>query len=209
MRLHDEATIVFAGDSVTDADKNSCWDKMGNGYVRLMQDALAAFYPQKRFRVINAGVSGDNSRDLLARWDRDVAAFSPDVLFCLIGINDVWRHFDKKDPEKPLVSEEEFAKNIKMICERGKIYKDFTLMTPYFIERNQSDEMLQMTLRYARIARETAHACGVRVLDLQPEFDEYMKTSSGLSISWDRVHPGNIGSLLIARAILRSLEKHG
>lgn len=79
-------------------------------------------------------------------------------------------------------------------------------MPPYFIERNQSDEMLQMTLRYAEIVRRTARACGVRVLELQPVFDEYMKSSSGLSISWDRVHPGNIGAMLIARAIMRSLE---
>ena len=206
MRLQDAATIVFAGDSVTDADKNSSWDKIGNGYVRLIRDALAAFYPQKRFRVINSGISGDNSRDLLARWDRDVSAFAPDVLFCMIGINDVWRHFDKLDPEKPLVYEEEFKRNIKSICERGKLCKDFTLMPPYFIERNQSDEMLQMTLRYAEIVRRTARACGVRVLELQPVFDEYMKSSSGLSISWDRVHPGNIDAMLIARAIMRSLE---
>lgn len=207
MRLQDEATIVFAGDSVTDANKSADWNKLGSGYVRLVHDALAAFYPQKRLRVVNAGISGDNSRDLLARWDRDVSAYSPDVLFCLIGINDVWRHFDKLDPEKPLVYEEEYERNIRSICEKGKACKDFTLMTPYFIERNKSDEMLRMTLRYADIARRMARACGVRVLELQPVFDEYMKWSSGLSISWDRVHPGNIGAMLIARAIVQNLEK--
>ena len=35
--------IVFAGDSITDADKNTTMDRIGNGYVRLMREALAAF----------------------------------------------------------------------------------------------------------------------------------------------------------------------
>ena len=206
MKLQNGDTIVFAGDSITDADKNTTWDKIGSGYVRLVRDALAAFYPKKRFRVINAGVGGDNSRDLLARWDGDVSAYSPDVLFCLVGINDVWRHFDKKDPEKPLVYEDEYARNMQAICEKGRACKDFTLMLPYYIENNETDGMLRMTRRYADIARAAAEKNGVRVLALQPVFDEYMRFASGLSISWDRVHPGNIGSMLIARAILRDLE---
>ena len=201
MIFQDGDKIVFAGDSITDADKGSTWDGLGNGYVRLVRDALAAFYPQMRCRVFNAGINGNNSRDLLARWEQDVAALEPTVLFCLIGANDVWRHFDGLDPEKPLVTEEEYERNLQSICARGKKVRRFYLITPYFLERNPSDEMRLKMERYAAIARRVAAACSVPTLNAQQVFDEYMQKRSGLSISWDRVHPGAIGAMLLARLI--------
>ena len=42
------------------------------------------------------------------------------------------------------------------------------------------------------------------MLDTQQKFDEFMKIRSGLSICGDRVHPGSIGSLIIARCILQT-----
>lgn len=206
MMFKDGDTIVFAGDSITDADKNTTWDGIGNGYVRLVRDALAAFFPQIRCRVFNAGVSGDNSRDLLARWEKDVDSREPSVVFCLIGANDIWRHFDYLDPEKPLVSEEEYERNLTCICQKAQRYDRFILITPYFMERNPSDEMRLFSERYAAIMRRVALKFGVPVLDAQKEFDAYMEYRSGMSISWDRVHPGAIGSMLLARMILKASE---
>lgn len=63
-----------------------------------------------------------------------------------------------------------------------------------------------MTEEYAAAAREVAKKFGADVLDVQPAFDEYMLGRSGQTISWDRVHPGWIGSQLIMREIFRYLE---
>lgn len=202
--FRDGDTIVFAGDSITDADKNTTWDGIGNGYVRLVRDALAAFFPQIGCRVFNAGVSGDNSRDLLARWEKDVDAKKPSVVFCLIGANDIWRHFDRLDPDKPLVSEEEYERNLTEIGRKAERYDRFVFIAPYFMERNRSDEMRLLTERYAAIMRSVAQKFGLPVLDAQKEFDAYMEHRSGMSISWDRVHPGAIGSTLLARMILKA-----
>lgn len=204
MLFKDQDRIVFAGDSITDADKNTTWDKLGNGYVRLVRDALRAFAPQIRCHVFNEGISGNNSRDLLARWERDVESQDPTIVFCLIGINDVWRYFDNLDPEKPLVSEEEYEANLIKISERAKKIERFYFITPYFMERNRADEMRCMTERYAQIMRRVAEKYGYPVLDAQKVFDEYMEHCSGVSISWDRVHPGAIGSMLLARMIMQA-----
>ena len=205
MNLRDKDTIVFAGDSVTDAEKLTTEDGLGRGYVKLMRDALIAFRPAEEYRVINAGVNGNTSRELLARWEKDVSEKKPDILFCMIGINDVWRHFDYLHPSARFVSEEEFGQNLQAICEKSKQVRDFCLIPPYFMERNRSDEMRCMTERYADIVRKVAAQRGVRTLELQPSFDAYMLHRSGLSISWDRVHPGTIGALIIARSILSEL----
>ena len=42
MKFQDREVIVFAGDSVTDADKYNTGDRIGTGYVKLIRDALTA-----------------------------------------------------------------------------------------------------------------------------------------------------------------------
>lgn len=206
MKLKDGDIIVFAGDSTTDADRCATADGLGNGYVKLVSDALYAFLPTENYRVVNAGVSGNTSLQLLERWERDVMSLTPDVVFCMIGINDVWRHFDRCEPLQKRISVQEYVENLSLICEKTKGVRVFCIIPPYFMERNRTDEMRVMTEEYAAAAREVAKKFGADVLDVQPAFDEYMLGRSGQTISWDRVHPGWIGSQLIMREIFRYLE---
>ena len=189
MKLHDGDVIVFAGDSTTDADKRNTSDGLGNGYVRLIRNALFAFHPENNFRVVNAGVGGNTS-----------------VLFCMIGINDVWRHFDYLDPQDARISVEEYAENLAAICEKSKGVREFYLIPPYYLERNRSDEMRVMTEQYADRTRAVAARYGITVVEVQPDFDAYMNSRPGQSISWDRVHPFEVGSMIIARRILQFLN---
>ena len=55
----------------------------------MMVDALlGAVYPERLIRVINMGVSGNTTRDLKARWQRDVLDLKPDWLSIMIGANE-------------------------------------------------------------------------------------------------------------------------
>lgn len=206
MIIKDKSVIVFAGDSTTDAGKTVTPDGLGEGYVKLVHDALIAFRPWAEYRIVNAGVSGNKSRDLLARWDADVMGCKPDTVFCMIGINDVWRHFDLVDSSDALSSEKEYEENLTKICEKSKGIEQFVFMYPFFMERNASDEMRVMTDSYRKVMKKVADRYNRPVLDTQKEFDEYMKSRAGQSISWDRVHPNRIGSMLLARLILREIE---
>ena len=74
--------IVFAGDSVTDMGSASpvgdqFAENLGRSYVRIIDNMLAAWYPERIIAILNAGISGNTSRDLLARWDRDILGCSP------------------------------------------------------------------------------------------------------------------------------------
>ena len=71
--------IVFAGDSVTDMESaqpvgEGLFENVGKSYVRIVENMLAAFYPEIYLRVTNSGISGNTSRDLLQRFDRDVVS---------------------------------------------------------------------------------------------------------------------------------------
>ena len=79
MIFQDMDRIVFAGDSVTDMGSQNpvgegLFDSLGHSYVRVIENLLAALYPEVHLRVTNSGISGDNSQMLLARWERDVRA---------------------------------------------------------------------------------------------------------------------------------------
>ena len=206
MKLKNGCKIVFAGDSTTDADKRSTQDMIGNGYVRIVKNSLTAFYPEMEIFVINSGISGNKSSDLLARWDEDVTTHKPDIVFCMIGINDVWRHFDYLEEKSRWLTEDDYRKNLEKIIEKSKNYPEFVLMTPYYMESNKSDEMRIMTDRYINILKDLAALHGLPVIDAQARFDKFMESRPGQSVSWDRVHPGAIGSVLLADEILGFLK---
>ena len=83
MKLERENVIVFAGDSTTNAGKSTATNGLGDGYVKMVNNALNAFCPQNLYTIVNAGVDGDQSSDLLSRWDSDVIAYHPTVIFCI------------------------------------------------------------------------------------------------------------------------------
>jgi len=58
------------------------------GYVNGVERRLRALYPAAAVTVLNAGISGDNSRGGLARIERDVLSFSPDLVTVNFGLND-------------------------------------------------------------------------------------------------------------------------
>ncbi|HIZ72958.1 MAG TPA: SGNH/GDSL hydrolase family protein [Candidatus Gallimonas intestinavium] len=198
-------TILFAGDSTTDADKKATFRELGNGYVKLIFHFLRAFRPEEKYYIVNAGVSGNTSRDLLARWEPDVLAKKPDVVFCMIGINDVWRHFDVFEKEDYYVSLEEYERNLEQMAESADNVREFVFVSPFFMEGNGADPMRQMTERYAAVMKKVADRRGLRFVDMQAAFDIFLQHRSGISISWDRVHPGDTGSMIIARRLLEEM----
>ena len=109
--------IVFAGDSVTDMGSakpvgESDGDELGFGYVRIIDNMLQAWYPERNIRVSNAGISGNTSRDLLERFERDVISLQPQWVSICIGINDVWRQFDTPAMPECQVSPKEYEANM-------------------------------------------------------------------------------------------------
>ncbi len=90
IRFERDTRLLFVGDSITDCNRREDPDELGQGYVRLVADHLAAADPSRAPKVLNRGISGDKVPDLERRWQRDVLDLNPDVLSVFIGINDVW-----------------------------------------------------------------------------------------------------------------------
>lgn len=202
--------IVFAGDSVTDDGRarpvgEGLWGALGNGFVRMVDTFLTVDYPQLFIRCVNMGISGNTSKDLLGRWDTDVNALNPDLVVMCIGFNDVWRQFDCPAQPDFAVTPEEYRKNINEMAD--KTSAEMLWMTPYYLEPNENDAMRKRMDEYGAICKEEAAKRGIPCIDLQAEFADILKYRYPAYITWDRVHPGVTGSLIIARAIMRELTK--
>ena len=204
--------IVFAGDSVTDMG-SACpvgdqgGENLGRSYVRIIDNMLAAWYPERIIAILNAGISGNTSRDLLARWDRDILGCSPMWVSICIGINDVWRQFDSPAIKEQTISPEEYRENVrKMILTEKPHVKGIFLMTPYYMEPNASDFMRARMDEYGAICKELAEEYGCIFIDLQAMFSKYCSVRHSSYLAWDRVHPNQIGATLIALEWLKHCE---
>jgi len=72
-----DENVVFFGDSITD------------------QYVVEKYYPKRN--VINSGISGNKTEDLINRIDEDVYKYNPSKVFLLIGINDLCTNVEEKD----------------------------------------------------------------------------------------------------------------
>ena len=158
--------IVFAGDSITDMGSaqpvgEGLFDNLGRSYVRVIENMLYTWYPELNFRITNSGISGNTSRDLLARYDRDVLSLSPDYVSICIGINDVWRQFDVPGIPSEACTPEEYESNLREMITRTKDkVRGIFLITPYFMEPCRADRMRARMDEYGDIVRRLAAEYG-------------------------------------------------
>ena len=201
--------IVFAGDSVTDMSSaqpigEGLFDNVGKGYVRVIESMLAACYPEIKLRVTNSGTSGNTSRDLLERFDRDVVSLNPDWVSICIGINDVWRQFDSPAMLDCQVMPDEYEKNLeKMILLAKDNVKGIFILSPYYMETNRNDFMRARMDEYGKISKKLAEKHNCIFVDFQKLYEDYCSIRHSSYISWDRVHPNQVGATLMAREFLK------
>lgn len=204
--------IVFAGDSVTDLGRDKTagpseglFDRVGFGFVRVIENMLSAWYPELNVRITNSGWSGNTSRDLLARFEKDVIALNPDWVCICIGINDVWRQFDCPAMTDHAVTPEEYEQNVeKMIVSSKQVAKGVIVCSPYYMEPNRNDPMRKRMDEYTAICKQLAKRHSCIYVDFQSMYDSYFIFQHSSRIAWDRVHPNQMGATLMARELLRA-----
>ena len=203
--------LLFVGDSITDCQRKRPVGLrnvgLGNGYVYIVDCLLGATLPEAPVHVMNTGVSGDCVTNLQARWQSDVLDLNPDWLSIMIGINDVWYKFES-EPGKEEVDPEKFEYVYRELIEKTRPQlSGLILMSPFFLETDESDPMrVQMDL-YGQITRTLAGDYDAIFVDVQAAFDRYLAQQPAESLSGDRVHPNGVGHAVIAQALLSELSK--
>jgi acyl-CoA thioesterase-1 len=197
-------TVVGLGDSITDDDQS---------WLEILRHLLAQRRPEDRIDILNEGVSGDTTSQMISRF-LDVALDEPDWIICFAGTNDARLH--GQCPIKTLVSVEETAKNLEMLRHFGATQAParWVWMTPATVIEKQiasdwflsafelrwrNEDLAAIAAAVAAIAR--AHADPL--VDLQAVFgfppDRKLLLLDGL-------HPSLKGQKAIVTALVNTLS---
>ncbi len=209
-------TILFQGDSITDAGRDRNGDTIaGYGYATLVKARLGFENPGE-YTFYNRGVSGDRVIDMYARIVKDVLNLKPDYMSILIGVNDVWHGIDwangtgieryQKVYDMFLSEVKAELKDIKIIILEpfvlcGSSTKN-TEEQPDRFERFKT-EVAEM----AKAARKIAEKHNLPFVSLQDKFDDACKSAQPDYWLSDGVHPTPAGHELIAREWIKAFEK--
>lgn len=211
MLLEKNDTLLFIGDSISDYERKrpvgeGLFNALGHSYVACAGALLNCMYPELHLRVINMGVSGNQVRDLDARWQTDVMDLKPQWVSVLIGINDVWRQFDCPQMPETHVSLLEYEETYARLIERTlPQVKGMILMTPYYMEPNRQDPMRARMDEYGAVVRKLADKYHLTFVDLQAGWDRLFQHMHSTNIAWDRVHPNQTGCMYIAKQFLQAI----
>ncbi|MGF6824389.1 acyl-CoA thioesterase-1 [Microbacterium sp. ZKA21] len=191
-------TILFFGDSITDAGRRNDPEQLGDGYVRLIAARLADARPD--LRVVNRGIGGDRTGDLIARLDVDCIDENPDVVSILIGINDVWRRYDDDDA----TSAEQFEANLRTILTaiRERTDAAIVILEPFLLPVTDKLRFREDLDPKIEIERRLADEFGATFVPLDAVLAAAAQTDGPESIAGDGIHPTADGHRIVAETWL-------
>jgi lysophospholipase L1-like esterase len=186
-------SIVCLGDSVTGVYYHTGGKA---AYPEMLEVALRRVYPRARISVVNAGISGNTTKDGLNRLDRDVLARRPNVVTISFGLNDLVR-----------VSPEDFDKNLSELVTRCRAAGSrVVLCTPNAVVDTPARPIAKLT-DYCERIRQAAARNDVPVCDQFAAGESRRRMNAAdwrLSMS-DEIHPNTTGHKWMAEELCRVL----
>lgn len=202
--LKENSVILFQGDSITDTGRSRENDKeLGRGYPFVVNNILQAVMPEKNIRVINRGISGNRTIDLVERWQEDCIDIKPDYLSILIGVNDTWRRYDRNDP----TSTEDYAQRYEKIIKDALENTDaeIILLNTFLLNTGCGANMREDLEEKQPVIKALAEKYNLKFVDLDKVFAEKCKAVAPETYSGDGVHPSDIGHTVIAFEWLKAM----
>lgn len=203
--LHKVSRIVTLGDSITQGGARP------GGYVWLIDHYLQVLYPGHKIEVINAGISGHKSTDMLARYQRDVLDKKPDVVTISVGINDVWHGFNAEHPAgygPNRVKLEDYRKNVEAMLDAADKAGIRVVMFTTTIFEDKPNSIRNLRVQgYNDTLRELAAKHHALLADQYGAFMTawHANEASGAKLTSDQVHMAPAGDELMARTALLAL----
>jgi lysophospholipase L1-like esterase/predicted esterase len=187
-------TIVCLGDSVTGVYYHTGGHR---AYPEMLELALKAAHPRATIKVINAGISGNTTRDGLNRLDSDVLKHRPDLVTISFGLNDMVR-----------VPIEEYRSNLEQLIDRCRAQKSQVLLCTPNAVINTGDRPITRLGEYCEVLRTVGRNKNVPVCD-QYMAGEQLKQRAPwtrrLTMS-DAIHPNMDGHKRMAEELCRVIS---
>jgi lysophospholipase L1-like esterase len=207
--LENGQTILFQGDSITDAgrdkklqDEVNSYKALGGGYAWLAASQLLVSSPTAGYKIFNRGISGNKVYQLAERWQADCLDIKPDLLSILIGVNDYW-HLKKHNYDGTV---EKYETDYRALVKRTKDALPnvrLVICEPFLLEcGNVTPDWASEFAPYRAAARRVAEEAGATFVPFQSIIDIASKIAPPDVWAKDGVHPSPSGAALMAHAWL-------
>lgn len=216
LKLPKDLTILFQGDSITDAGRkrdhyyaNDTWGGLGSGYVLPVVSELLGKNPTSNIRCYNRGISGHKVFQLANRWEEDCLQIQPDVLSILIGVNDFWHTLSHNYKGTAKSYEDDFR---KLLDRTLKELPDLKIMVcePFVVKGGSAiveEKWFPAFMAYQKAAKKIASDYKASWVPFQKTFDDALKIAPVNYWCPDGVHPSLGGGHLMAEAWLNAFNK--
>lgn len=206
--IPDNAKVVFYGDSIT----------ASGFYPHYLQTYYLTRFPEQRNIWIFSGTSGSNLTNSLLRLEREVIRNRPDVVFIMMGMNDVnISLYDKAPPAERnsglrKAALDTFQASLKETCQRIGPGIRIVLLTPTPYDQYSqksagnlasANEGLALAAAAVRAFASENH---LQLVDLHAPYTKLLKSHPDCGLNrTDRVHPEILGHLCILKLLVESL----
>ena len=200
MKLKENMTILFQGDSITDAGRSYENDgELGCGYPYLVANLLNVAFPELKLKIFNKGISGNRVVDLTERWQKDCLDIKPDILSILIGVNDTWRRYDSN---MITTADDYYNGYRKLLTDVKEEFPNtkIVLLEPFLLTVNETIEGFYDDLDdKIKKVRKLASEFEAIYVPLDGLFAQASAIREPAFWSSDGVHPSAAGHMLIAQ----------
>ena len=197
--------LLFQGDSITDAGRDySDSHNLGGGYAKFAAEILRERHPEIEFEFIDLGVSGDQTKDLVYRLEKDFIDIQPDVVSILIGINDVWHYAADRQWLDNALFEERYRTVLDAI--KNRTNAKLMMMEPFLIPIEDKNFFREDLNQKIDIIRELALEYADVYLPTDGLLYSAYINDDPLTVAADGVHPTAKGAEIIGKLYADYIE---
>lgn len=198
--------IVFFGDSITDSGRNQHDPAdLGVGYVKFAAGKLRLLFPDTPIEILNRGVGGDRTEQLLNRIDTDVVPEQPDIIVLQVGVNDVWHRF----LNGKVVTPEQFEQNYREIVRRLKeTGAKIIVMQPYVLRMGDKPRLRPYLDTFNAIIRTVVTEEELTLIPVDEIFMGITQDIDPSQFTLDGIHPTHRGCRYLADLVIKELKKY-
>lgn len=151
-----------------------------------------------RWVVMNKGVNGQRSDEILARFEKEVVAEKPKVVIILAGVNDIYQGLTADSVKRNLEA-------MYRLAERGGIVALAATILPYNTARAKEREAIREVNRWIETASKAPGRlfCDTNLAVRQEEDPDFLDSSR------DGLHPDIAGYRKMGDALSKTLENAG
>ncbi len=203
-------TILFQGDSITDAGRNkeangpNIQNSLGGGYAFLAAADILNSFAAKNLKVYNRGISGNKVFQLADRWQKDCLDIKPSLLSIMIGVNDFWHMHNGKYEGTSEIYEKDFRALLRRTKEALPEVK-LVILEPYAVLGTKAVDATWFPEfnKYREAARKLADEFDAIFIPTHDIFAKAVKIAPPTYWTPDGVHPSVAGAKLIADAWMK------